>query len=126
MIEQNESMPDEPTPHELTGDEWTAAERAQLDALATERAPSPDLKGRTIAAARAAGYLRPKSPVTATRTIKLLAAASLIFAAGTVVGYALARRAVSRASRASANREAVAAVSSFVIDTDPGRHVVWY
>lgn len=111
----------------LEGDEWSAEERAQLESLANERIPSHALKGRTIAALHNHGFLA-AAPASASprRTIALLAAASLIFIAGALVGYLAARSAPAPAVEPRmANREQVAQAES-VNNTKPVRHVVWY
>jgi len=107
--------------HESQNDEWDDDLRARLESLPMERVPSSGMKQRTMNAARAAGHVRTGSRSRVSRTVMLLAAASLIFAAGTLLGYALA----TRATRASQPAPATFA-RGFTINSDPTRHVVWY
>lgn len=114
------------THDESMNDDWTAEDQARLASLPRERIPPHDLKRRTIEAARAAGHLRSKRGRPGL-TIALLAAASLIFAAGTLLGYALAQRSAQPPkTTASTRTDGLAAAQGFRINTDPGRHVVWY
>ena len=111
--------------HESQKEDWSPEEYARLKALPDHRMPSRNLKRRTIEAAIAGGYLRPRRYRIA-RRIVLLAAASVIFAAGTLLGYALARRTkLPAAASRSANAEAVAS-TGFTINNDPRRRIVWY
>lgn len=110
----------------LEGDEWSADENAQLGSLARERIPSHELKGKTIAALHGHGFLAAPVSASPRRTMALLAAASVIFIAGALVGYLAARRAPAPAVEPRmANREQVAQAES-VNNTKPVRHVVWY
>jgi hypothetical protein len=107
-------------------EEWSAEDQARLAAMQTGRTPSPDLKRRTMTAARAAGFLRPKPRVRGV-TLALVAAASLVFAAGALLGYELGRRATTPANAGSAaNHEAVAAARAINIESDPKRQIIWY
>ena len=112
---------------ESNHDEGNAEYLARLGALSEERMPSREMKQRTLEAARAGGYVRSRPRATVTRSIALLAAAALIFIAGTFLGYALANRSSPPANTARAsNHEAVAFAQGFTINSEPGRHVVWY
>ena len=117
MSKQNESF---------EGDEWSADENAQLRSLARERIPSHELKGKTISALHSHGFLAAPASGSPRRMIALLAAASVIFIAGALVGYLAARSAPAPAVEPRmANREQVAQAES-VNNTKPVRHVVWY
>jgi hypothetical protein len=106
--------------------EWSAEEDAQLKSLARERIPSHQLKGRTIAALHHHGFLAVPVSASPRRTIALLAAASVIFIAGALVGYFAARRdPAPDVQPRVANREQVAQAES-AKNTQPVRHVVWY
>lgn len=105
--------------------EWTTEDRSLLAALPAERIPSHEMKQGTLDAARAAGYLVPLSRGKLARTIALFAAASLIFVTGTMVGYALARRASPPANAARSTND-VTNVRGFTITIEPRRDVVWY
>ena len=110
----------------LDDEEWSAEEQAQLASLARDRIPSHELKGRTLVALHAHGYLAAPNAKSPRRMIALLAAASVIFIAGAVVGYLAARREPPRdAESRMANREQVAQSES-ATTTQPVRHVVWY
>ena len=110
----------------LEGDEWSADETEQLRSLARERIPSHQLKARTIAALHNHGFLAVPVSASPRRTIALVAAASVIFIAGALVGYLAARRApASDVPPRVANREQVAQAES-VNNNRPVRHVVWY
>jgi len=104
--------------------EWTAEEIAQLRALSLEREPSATLKARTVSSLRARNLIgRRWSP--AVRSVIGLAAASLVFAAGTAVGYvAGSRRAV---SPEALTPTAVARVDSTGASQRPQtRQVIWF
>jgi len=105
--------------------EWTAEERAQLDALTRELAPRPELKTRTIRALRDDGHLRPARDISFRVVAGLLLAASLVFSAGALVGYAAAqRRLPTRETAGKAPQHDVARVDSDTTSTV--RHVIWY
>jgi hypothetical protein len=112
---------------ESTNDEGNGEFDASVRSLPAERAPSREMKRRTLEAARAAGYVRATQRPTVARSVALIAAAALVFLAGTLVGYALPRRAAPAAGTAdSANHEAVALAPGFTINSEPKRHIVWY
>lgn len=106
--------------------EWTPEEKAAFAALPEERAPTPELKRRTIAAARAAGLVAPSRRGMGARMAVLLVAASLVFAAGTLVGYALAQRRPAAVKANAPSREAVASMHDLKIVTDSTRRIIWY
>lgn len=107
--------------------EWTPEERAQLDALTRELAPRPEVKTRTIGALRRDGQLRPARDVSPRLVAALLLAASLVFTAGALVGYAAAQRRVSTPETAAkASQHDFARVDSDTTASSPVRHVVWY
>jgi hypothetical protein len=106
--------------------EWTAEERAQLDALSRELAPPRELKTRTIRGLRGDGHLRPTRDISLRVVAGLLLAASLVFSAGALVGYRAAqRRASPRETAVTATRHDVARIDSDTTSS-PVRHVVWY
>jgi hypothetical protein len=112
---------------ESMNDEWNGEVDARLKSLPADRAPSREMKRRTLEAARAAGHVRAKPRPTVARSVAVIAAAALVFLAGTLVGYALPRRAAPAAGTAdSANHEAVALAPGFTINSEPKRHIVWY
>ena len=82
------------------GDDWTPDENAQLSALSAEKRPPEELKRRTMEAMRRRGLLGPHRVATPRRVVALLAAASVIFIAGALVGYVAARRAAPRDNQA--------------------------
>jgi hypothetical protein len=107
------------------GREWSAEERARLDALSAERIPPAAMKDRTIAALHARSLLRRGRPRSTPFAIGLAAAAAIVFAAGVAVGYSFAgRRAVDQLIQPSAAREMVRADSVAV--PRPARQVVWF
>jgi hypothetical protein len=106
--------------------EWSAEEHAQIGSLARERIPSHALKGRTIATLHHHGFLAAPANASPRRMIALLAAASVIFIAGALVGYLAARRATAPdVEPRMANRDQVAQTES-VNNNQPVRHVIWY
>lgn len=107
--------------------EWTAEERAQLDALTRGLAPRPELKTRTILALRSGGHLHPRREISLRAIAGLLLAASLLFSAGALVGYTAAqRRATIRPTAPTATQREVARVDSDTAQPSSVRHVVWY
>jgi hypothetical protein len=114
------------TPEEFEGDEWSAEDKALLASMARERIPSHALKSRTIAALHNHGFLIAPNSAAPRRTIALLAAASVIFIAGALVGYFAARRAPAAETQPRvANRDQLAKAES-ANNIQPVRHVVWY
>jgi hypothetical protein len=114
------------TDDESVSEQWTPEDSARLASLPRERIPPHELKRRTMEAARSAGYLR-STPRRAGLTLALIAAASLIFVAGALLGYALARRATPESrTTASTRTDGLASTQGFNIQVDSGRHVVWY
>ena len=107
--------------------EWTAEERAALAALSTERLPPPDLEGRTVQALRTRGLLGSRTRLSPPIIIGLLLAASIVFVAGVVAGYAAAnRRPSATPERAVATTRSVARLDSVDSSLQRTRHVVWY
>ena len=107
-------------------DDWTPEERALLASLPRERIPSSQLKTRTTDLIRRGGsFERPR--VAFRRSVALIAAACLIFIAGTLVGYAVARRATLPSDEArNGTRQAVAKTESETPTNPPTRNVIWY
>jgi hypothetical protein len=105
--------------------EWTPEELAQLRALDSETAPSPALKAQTVRALRARHLIGAKwSP--ALRSVVVLAAASVVFAVGTVVGYAAGSRRAT-VTPVVAPPTAVARVdSSAATPRQQTRQVIWF
>ena len=114
------------THDEFTEDDWTPEERALLASLPRERIPPSQLKARTIDTIRRGGaFERPH--LASRRTVALIAAACLIFIAGTLVGYAAARRATRPSNEArTGTRQAVAKTESETTINQPMRNVIWY
>ncbi len=112
---------------ESMNDEGSDEFDASIRSLPAERAPSREMKRRTLEAARVAGHVRANPSRAVARSVAFLAAAALIFIAGTLVGYALPRRAVPAAGTVdSTNHAAVAFAPGFTINSEPKRHIVWY
>jgi hypothetical protein len=110
----------------LEGEDWSVEERAQLAALSRERIPHYEVKSKTVVALHSHGFLAVPVKTSPRRTIALVAAASVIFIAGALVGYFAARRAPAPDTQPRvANREQVARAES-ANNTQPVRHVVWY
>ena len=105
--------------------EWTPDELAQLRALDTERMPGASLKARTTRALRSehlVGWRWHASP----RMLLVLAAASVVFVAGAIAGYAAgSRRAVARGA-SSPPPTAIARADSAVVAPRPTRQVIWF
>jgi hypothetical protein len=106
--------------------EWTADERAQLHALDAERSSSATLKARTIRALRDE-HLLGAAARGRSRLLLVLAAASVMFAAGTAVGYtAGSRRALARDTSQPAASAAVARADTTARTQRATRQVVWF
>ena len=107
--------------------EWRDDERAALNALPRERAGSWRLREQTTAALRNDGTLRARRPLLRAM-VPLALAASLLFAAGGIVGYAIARRSVAAPAgdEATASRVALDTSVQTPPATDSVRHVVWF
>ena len=73
-------------------DEFTPEENALLASLPRERAPSVELKARTLDAVRHHTGMAAIERGFSRNTFVLAAAACLIFIAGAVIGFAAARR----------------------------------
>lgn len=107
--------------------EWTPEERARLGALSAERVPPPELERRTVSALRQQGLVGGRWRVSTRFVVGALLAASAVFVAGALVGYAAAnRRAAPSAPPAVASNRAVAQIESTVVPAAPAKHVVWY
>jgi len=107
--------------------EWTADERARFAALSTERLPPPELEQRTVAALRERGMLGRRSRFSPAVIIGLLLAASIVFVAGALVGYAAANRKPAVVpDRSVASTRSVAQLDSADSTARRARHVVWY
>jgi hypothetical protein len=106
--------------------EWTPEERARLGALNAERVPPPELEWRTLSALKQQGMLGGRQRLSTRFVVGALLAASAVFVAGALVGYAAAnRRPAAIAPPAVASTRAVAQIESTVPAT-PAKHVVWY
>jgi hypothetical protein len=106
--------------------EWTAEERARFSALSREHTPPPELERRTTHALRDRGLLG-RRRISARVVVGLLLAASLVFAAGALVGYAAAARRPAPAIEPSvASTRSVAQIDTTDSATPRTRHVVWY
>lgn len=104
--------------------EWTPEERARVAALSVTRVPPAGLKQRTMRALRDGGHIGRRG-VSPWVVVGGLLAATIVFAAGALVGYAAANRrpAPSGPATVTATR-AVAQIDS--TKAEPMRHVVWY
>lgn len=107
--------------------EWTPEERARLGALSAERVPRPELESRTVSALQQQGLLGGRRRISARFVVGALLAASAVFVAGALVGYAAAnRRPAPSAPPTVASTRAVAQIESTVVPAAPSKHVVWY
>jgi len=106
--------------------EWTPEERARLADLSTHRVPPGELKERTMRALRDQGHIG-RRRIPAWIIVGGLIAATLVFGAGALVGYAAAtRRSVPSVASPVAATRAVAQIDSTANATPAARHVVWY
>jgi hypothetical protein len=107
--------------------EWTAEEHARLAALSAERLPPADLERRTAQALRNRGLLGPRTRFSGPVIVGLLLAASIVFVAGVLAGYAAANRRTNAApEHAVATTQSVARLDSVDSSLQRTRHVVWY
>ena len=107
--------------------EWTTDERARFVALSSERFPPPRLEQRTVAELRERGMLGRRPRFSPPVIVGLLLAASMVFTAGALVGYAAASRKPSDGpERAVSSTRSVAQIDSVDSATRRARHVVWY
>jgi hypothetical protein len=105
--------------------EWTPEEIAQFRALHVERAPSATLKARTVGALRRDHLIGARwSP--GARSVLALAAASVVFAAGTMVGYAAGSRRATSQEAPAPPTSAVARVDSTGVAPRQTRQVIWF
>ena len=107
--------------------EWTGEELARLKALAAERTPPTALKRRTVASLRRRALLEPKSAIGPRTALWLAAAASAVFAAGAMAGYAVATRraSVPAVQSVAATRALVRAETSDAAQK-PARQIIWF
>lgn len=113
------------THDEFTEDDWMPEERALLSSLSRERIPPHGLKARTIDAVRHRAFSERRPAMPTKRVLAFLAASSLIFIAGALVGFAVAQRSAKPVDDSRmATREAVA--QNVKPDSQPTRHIVWY
>lgn len=112
---------------EFTEDDWTPEERALLASLPTERTASDALKRRTMDALHSRRLLGTRTTTAPKRILALVAAASLIFITGALVGYAVAQRSTKPvdATRTATSQD-VARAGGATTNNPPARHVVWY
>lgn len=107
--------------------EWMPDERARFAGLTAERLPPPQVEQRTVAALRERGLIGRRTRFSPPLIIGLLLAASIVFAAGALVGYAAAnRRPANAPGRAVASTRSVAQLDSADSTARRARHVVWY
>ena len=105
--------------------EWTPEELAQFRALDLERAPAPALKARTVSSLRARNLIGTRwSP--GLRSVLALAAASVVFAGGTVVGYAVGARRATVPAAVTPPPPALARVDSSNAARQQTRQVIWF
>jgi hypothetical protein len=111
---------------EVDHDDWNPDERAELDALRSERAPSAMGRARTIRALHERGLLATSSRSSWRRMVTIAAAAAVVFMAGAAAGYIVA---IGRVTLPAASPVAVR------VAADPGPaptvptadlHVVWF
>lgn len=105
--------------------EWTPDELAQLRALDSERAPGIALKARTTRALRNE-HLVGRRWQASPRMLLALAAASVVFAAGAVVGYAAGSQRAASRETSTTPTTAVARADSAVVAQRPVRQVIWF
>jgi len=111
---------------DFTEDDWTPEERALFASLPPERIPPSQLKARTIDALRRRELLDRQPVARPIHVLALVAAASVIFIAGALVGYAAAQRSVRPIDNTrTATRHDVAEAPANG-SNPPTRHVVWY
>jgi len=111
---------------EFAEESWTPEVQARLASLPRERMAPDELKMRTMDALRARGSLGSRAATRQGRALALLAAASLIFAAGALVGYAAARRSTTPATETRATTSQDVARAGTPTASSPKRHVIWY
>ena len=105
--------------------EWTPEELAQLRALGSERAPTAALKARTVRSLRARHMIGARwSP--SLRSVLALAAASFVFVAGTVVGYAAGARRATVPAVVVPSAALAKADSSGAAQRQQTRQVIWF
>jgi hypothetical protein len=132
MVDAEDGVPDGHAP-----DEWTTGERKRIEALPRERAATPALEHRTIAALQASGLLGGNARPRGRRVLMLAIAASALFAAGVGAGYLAAMRAVEAreaareaarpANEGGAGAPALGARAETLAAQNPGgRHITWY
>lgn len=108
-------------------DDWTPEERRLLAALPRERIPPHDLKARTVHAVRRFNAATAHSSRSPRQMMALAAAATVIFIAGTLVGYLAASRSTRPPSESPVvKREAVANAEHEPLNISQLRYVVWY
>jgi hypothetical protein len=81
--------------------EWTEDERAQLEMVGAHRSPRRELRERTVSALQSRRLVARRPPLSPRVWAALAAAAAIVFAIGTLVGYQAALRRVN-ASRIEA------------------------
>ena|SRR5436190_1873118 len=105
--------------------EWTPEELAQLRALDSGRTPSAELKARTVSSLRAR-HLIGAHWSSERRSVFMLAAAAVVFVAGTVVGYAVGARRATAPAAVATPAAAVARVDSSGVTQRQQRQVIWF
>ena len=112
---------------DFTEDDWTPEESARLASLPKERIAPSELKARTMEALHRRRLLGSRSAAGPARMLALIAAASLIFITGALVGFAAARRTTEPAGESRARTaQDVARAGGAASNTPPTRYVVWY
>jgi hypothetical protein len=109
-------------------DGWTPEERARIVALSSGQLPPAELKERTVSALRSRGLLVGQTRFSTPLILGLLLAASIVFAAGALVGFAAANRRpeANVPDHAVASTRSVAQLDSADSAARQTRHVVWY
>jgi hypothetical protein len=107
--------------------DWTAEEKSRLATLRGERVPPPALKQRTIRALRNRALLGRSPTISPPLVVAMLLAASVVFAAGALIGYRLANRQPAAVhDQEIASTRSVAQLDSVDSAARRTRHVVWY
>jgi hypothetical protein len=110
-----------------TEDDWMPEESARLASLPKTRIAPNELKVRTTEALHRQGLLGSRSATRPARILALIAAASLIFISGALVGFAAARRTTEPSGETRAvTAQDVARAGGAASNNSPTRHVVWY
>lgn len=116
------------THDEFNDEKWTPDEKALFAALPREHTPSADLKARTTEAVRHQLDATTFDRRSSRRALILAAAASLIFVAGAVVGFAVAKTAARPTPEppVASTGQAVARANTPILIVQPAGRAIWY